>query len=129
MLYEVITSGAIERPGTYQLLKGENLKGLIASYGGGFSQIAEPRSIELGRYVGSANVSGIKRFLNDSDVQADYSLNDYDTVHVGTVTDLIPVMFMEGALARVHQDSTTNALVALTDTSGSELTATPEAFV
>ncbi len=123
----VTITGAVERPGTYQLLKGENLRDLIETYGGGYTQVADPSRIELVRYVGSPNHSGIKYFLTGSEADSGFSLNDYDSVSVGTVTDLIPVMFMEGALARVHQDSSTNALVALQDTGGSELTATPEA--
>lgn len=95
----VTLNGAVERPGTYQLLPGETLKDLVSYYGSGLTQVADPTRIEIVRYVGSPHASGQKILLGLEELEKGMELMDYDRVTVGSITDLIPVMFMEGALS------------------------------
>jgi protein involved in polysaccharide export with SLBB domain len=94
----VTITGAVERPGTYQLVNGENLKDLIENYGNGFVPLADTSRLELVRYVNSASISGDKIYLTQEDIIHNYSLEDYDDVIVPEITTLLPVMFIEGAI-------------------------------
>ena len=110
----VTLEGAVERPGAYQLLAGENLKELIELYGSGFTPVADRTRLELLRRVNSASVSGDKLFLNEENVAANHGLENYDAVRVPEITVLNPVMFVEGAVK-----SSSNSVSAL---EGVELT-------
>jgi protein involved in polysaccharide export with SLBB domain len=94
----ITVSGAIERPGSYQLLAGEGLKDLLYVYGNGLTPTADASRIELIRYVASSHPAGEKIFLTEADVTANAPLQHFDAVTVGEIVDLIPVMFMEGAV-------------------------------
>lgn len=91
-------AGAVERAGTYQLLPGENLADLVKKYGSGFTPVADPSRIELVRYVDSKAKAGDKIFLGEKDLDANYALENFDTVTVLERTDLKPVLFVEGAI-------------------------------
>ncbi|MDR3139270.1 MAG: SLBB domain-containing protein [Treponema sp.] len=95
----VTITGAVERPGAYQLLEGEELKELIEIYGNGFTPTADKTRLELVRMVNSVSVSGDKIFLAEEDVAVNYSLQDYDAITVPEITKLQPVMFVEGAVS------------------------------
>ena len=60
----VALNGAVERPGVYELLDGENLKKLIDYYGNGFESLADLSRIELYRSVTGNHDSGEKLYLN-----------------------------------------------------------------
>jgi protein involved in polysaccharide export with SLBB domain len=94
----VSVSGAVERPGAYQLLAGENLAALVGRYGGGLAPLADASRTELVRRVGGGSDSGEKRFLTGADIEGDYGLNNLDEVYIPLITDLMPVMFVEGAV-------------------------------
>jgi protein involved in polysaccharide export with SLBB domain len=94
----VTINGAVERPGTYQLLEGENLRDLIENYGSGFTPVADKTRIELVRLVNSVSASGDKIFLTEGDMAGNYVLENYDVVMVPEITGLRPVIFVEGAL-------------------------------
>jgi protein involved in polysaccharide export with SLBB domain len=74
--------GAVERPGVYQLLAGENLKNLIESYAGGITPLADKTRMELVRYVGSVSAFGDKIALSESDIQGNYALQNYDSIMI-----------------------------------------------
>jgi protein involved in polysaccharide export with SLBB domain len=95
---QVAINGAVERPGTYQLLEGEHLGELIGSYGSGFTVRADRTRVELLRVVGSGSPSGDKLFLSERDLEGDYELADQDVVTVPERTALRPVIFVEGAV-------------------------------
>jgi protein involved in polysaccharide export with SLBB domain len=95
---QVTLSGAVERPGTYQLLEGENLKELIETYGSGFTVRADRTRVDLLRVVGSGAPSGDKIFLSEDDFAGNYELADQDGVTVPERTALRPVIFVEGAV-------------------------------
>lgn len=94
----VTLTGAVERPGSYQLLPGENLKDLITYYGSGLTPLADSSRIELTRHIRSEYEAGQKIFLNSSNIDSNFELNHFDSLIIAEISDLIPVMFMEGAL-------------------------------
>ena len=94
----VTINGEVERPGTYQLLDGENINELIEFYGGGFTPIVDKTRIELVRMVESTDIAGDKIFLTKDNLEANYALENYDYVTVPTIVQLKPVMFVEGAI-------------------------------
>jgi protein involved in polysaccharide export with SLBB domain len=94
----VTLEGAVERPGVYQILDGENLKDLIEYYGSGFTHRADKTRLDLVRLVNSGNVAGRKISLAESDIEANYGLENHDVVTVPDITLLEPVMFVEGAV-------------------------------
>jgi protein involved in polysaccharide export with SLBB domain len=105
----VTIRGEVERPGMYQLLEGENLKELIEYYGSGFTPLADKTRLELVRYVNSRSISGDKYFLGEGDIPANYVLQNFDAVTVPEISQLRPVMFVEGAVGSIDADSPTVA--------------------
>ena len=94
----VTIQGAVERPGTYQLLYGEDIRDLIESYGGGFAPLADRTRIELVRHLNSEDAAGNRIFLTQDDLENGFALEDYDVVTVPAMRDLRPVLFVEGAV-------------------------------
>ena len=94
----VTISGAVERPGKYQLLPGEGLKELVEIYGSGLAPLADPSRIELVRYIYSNYIEGEKIYLNETDIANSYELSHFDSVTISAIDILKPVMFMEGAV-------------------------------
>jgi protein involved in polysaccharide export with SLBB domain len=110
----VTVSGEVGRPETYQLLDGENVKELIEVYGDGFTPIADKTRIELVRVVNSVDIAGEKIFITENDFANNFALEHYDEVTVPRITQLQPVMFIEGAVVntRVASDiSISNRLI------------------
>ncbi len=97
---KVTISGSVERPGTYELMKGENLKELIEYYGNGLTELADTRRIELTRSLETKEgyESGEKIYLNQDDFNANYPLECFDVITVYSYKSLKPVMFVEGAI-------------------------------
>ena len=95
----VTIGGAVERPGTYELLEGENLKELIEKYASGLTVFADSSRIELTRYEGSSNKEGDKLFLSEEELNANFTLHSYDSIYIKKIQDLMPVMFIEGAVS------------------------------
>jgi len=94
----VTIHGAVERPGTYQLLDGENIRELIEFYGGGFTPFVDPTRIELVRHLNSEDIAGNRIFLTLDDLENGFELEHHDVVTVPTISDLRPVLFVEGAV-------------------------------
>jgi polysaccharide export outer membrane protein len=95
---KVTISGAVERPGTYELLKGENLKDLVEKYGGGLAPLADSSRMELYRITDEKN-SGKQYYLSAKDIADNTALICYDSVKVCSYTDLQSAMFIEGAVS------------------------------
>lgn len=95
---KVTISGAVERPGTYELLDGENMQKLVNYYGGGLVDRADTSRIELTRTLNLNVPAGEKIYLTGDAISADYSLLCYDSVYISSYRDLKPVMFIEGAI-------------------------------
>ena len=94
----VTIEGEVKRPGIYQLLDGENINELIDFYSNGFTAVADSTRIEVTRHVNSRGVSGDKIFLTKNDLAVNYLLEDFDSIHVPAITQLQPVVFVEGAV-------------------------------
>jgi protein involved in polysaccharide export with SLBB domain len=94
----VMITGEIERPGVYHLLDGENVKELIEFYGSGFTPEADRTRLELTRLVNSNDVSGDKIYITENDLAENYALENYDIINIPKITQLQPVLFIEGAV-------------------------------
>jgi protein involved in polysaccharide export with SLBB domain len=94
----VTINGEVERPGTYQIVEGENLKELIGIYAGGFTELADNTRMELVRLINSTDIAGNKIYLTEDDIANNYALEHYDAITVPDITKLQPVMFLEGAI-------------------------------
>lgn len=105
---KVSLSGAVERPGSYVLEKGENLISLFEYYGGGFTDYADKNRIEINRYNPS-DLSTRVFYLNEDVLSKDFELMDHDSVNIVSSSDLKPVMFVEGAIFGGHQDVASGA--------------------
>lgn len=99
----VSIAGAVERPGMYQLLEGENINELIEFYGNGLTPIADRSRIEIIRIVNSVDISGSKIFLDEDALASNYALENYDEVTIPNITKLQPVIFVEGAVSSTYQ--------------------------
>jgi protein involved in polysaccharide export with SLBB domain len=103
----VTIAGAVKRPGTYQLLAGENLRDLIDMYGGGFTDLADRTRVEVDRFVNGESIAGSKLFLTDEDILESFELQNYDAILVPENRQLQPVVFVEGAiLSQANADLT-----------------------
>ena len=95
---QVKISGAVERPGVYELIGEENLKDLVETYGKGLAVMADPERIQLTRISNSKEKTGEKQFLTVANIQENYPLEHYDEVYVPSYNDLRPVVFLQGAV-------------------------------
>jgi protein involved in polysaccharide export with SLBB domain len=87
----VTLSGAVERPGTYQPLQGENLKELIDVYGGGFTATADKTRMVMLRYTSSESISGDRIILKEQSYLDNIALFDLDSITIPDITSLRPV--------------------------------------
>jgi protein involved in polysaccharide export with SLBB domain len=87
----VTVSGAVERPGTYQLLQGENLKDLVDSYGNGFTAVADKTRMTLVRYNSGESISGDRVILKEKDYLDNIVLYDLDSISIPAITAFRPV--------------------------------------
>lgn len=106
---KVFVNGAVKRPGTYELLDGENLKSLIDLYGDGFTPFSDLSRIELSRFLNEKDTYGKKIYLNKEDYEKDFNLVCYDSVTVSNLRDLNPHVFVEGAVQELSDDSALKA--------------------
>ena len=60
---QITVSGEVERPGTYQLLRGEHLEKAIEYYGSGLTASADPSRVELNQYNPNEKIQVI-RYVN-----------------------------------------------------------------
>jgi protein involved in polysaccharide export with SLBB domain len=106
---QVTLEGAVERPGHYQLLPVEELQELVENYGSGFTTAADRSRLELARLVNSVHASGDKLNLSPEDYAQNYPLEDSDVITVPAITNLRPVLFVEGAIGTSAAASPTAA--------------------
>ena len=103
----VTVSGAVERPGTYQLLDGENLNELIGFYGNGFRPLADKTRATLTRYIGSTEVSGYRILLTEEELTGNYILQNMDVIRIPDITDSRPAF----AVSRMERTITVSGAV------------------
>ena len=94
----VMIKGAVERPGTYEILPGENLKALIEYYASGLQSLADVSRTTLYRVTDEKD-SGKMLYLEQKDIESDFQLLLYDEVTIASYRDLTPAMFIEGAVS------------------------------
>jgi len=94
----VSIDGAVERPGTYEILDGENLRELIEIYGNGLEVLADTSRIELTRNLTTEKGSGQKSYLTQTDINLNFKLKSYDFITIASFSDSKPVVFVEGAI-------------------------------
>jgi protein involved in polysaccharide export with SLBB domain len=95
---KVTIRGAVERPGAYQLLSGENLQDLIDSYAYGITPLADKTRMELVRYVGTSSISGEKIALKESDIQKNHVLQNYDIVTIPDIREFWPAAVINSSI-------------------------------
>lgn len=95
---KVTVYGAVERPGIYELLPGENLKELVEVYGGGLLKKANLNGIELFRAEGIEHSAGRKMYLDEKSIESNFEIKDSDKVYVSSYEDKVPVVWLEGAI-------------------------------
>jgi protein involved in polysaccharide export with SLBB domain len=88
----VTIGGAVERPGTYQLLSGEHIGELIEKYAHGFTSMADKTRMEMVRYVGGESISGDKIIFTETEMAENFPLYNYDAITINEITSLRPVM-------------------------------------
>jgi protein involved in polysaccharide export with SLBB domain len=94
---KVSIAGEVFRPGTYELLPGEELESLVEYYGDGLTLAADPGRIRLTRI--SAEAAGETRIFPYAG-NTGILLEDQDVVEVGNKAASRPVAFCEGALSQ-----------------------------
>lgn len=104
----VTISGAVERPGTYQLLPGENLEKLINYYANGLTTTADPSRIEVSRIITEKSNAGEKIYLGSVMADNAFDLHNADSVNILTYTELRPVMYIEGAVGSLASSTSLN---------------------
>ena len=102
---EATVAGEVERPGTYQLLEGEDLEDLVRSYGGGFTKLADAAHLQITRWGQGGAAETL--YVNDASQPAHVELRDLDVVRVPSVEQRLQVVYFEGAIATAEGQSTT----------------------
>lgn len=95
---KVTLKGAVKRPGTYELLNGENLKDLIYKYGDGFTPYADTSRIDLFRINNESEAGKMYYFQNDA-IDSNIAIECFDSIKINSYEDLRAAMFIEGAIS------------------------------
>jgi protein involved in polysaccharide export with SLBB domain len=90
-------SGEVKRPGTYQLLPGENLRALIDRYAEGFLPSAMPSHTTITKRPTLERPEGEARIVDASRI--DFTMSEGDTVSIAAREQFLPVVYVEGAIA------------------------------
>jgi hypothetical protein len=95
---QITVSGEVERPGTYQLLWGEQLEDVIVKYGNGFTAAAARSRVELYQYNPLENIEEIKYLDVTEGFDRTITLKNGDSVFVPSNIELLPIIYFEGAI-------------------------------
>ena len=113
---KVTIVGEVERPGTYELLPGENLKELVEKYGNGLTEFADLSRIQIERVYSENSVSGEMNYLKansiDDKILSDYVLQCYDKINIMSYSSLKPVVFIEGAVLQDTNEAGTELVTS-----------------
>ncbi len=103
-LRQVTISGEVRRPGTYQLLEEEGLRALVEVYGGGLTRASLQSRVEL-ESTDRATDRRRMAYLDLSRAIPDtVPLGDGDVVVVPSRTELMPVVYFQGAFVPANAD-------------------------
>ena len=83
----------------------ENLKALVEVYADGLTPLADITRLELVRLVETTSKSGDIISLTVEDIANNFTLQHFDSIRVPNITELRPVIFVEGALGNMETDT------------------------
>lgn len=110
---QVRIAGQVKRPGTYQLLPGEELSDLIYDYADGPTVDADLEDIRITRSASEGEDLSTLRYV-DAGANPAFGLLDQDAVSVPNRNDYLPVVFFEGAVGggeeELGEESTSDQL-------------------
>lgn len=92
-------TGAVRRPGVYQILNGEFLEQLVEQYADGLLESANRERINIEKHSVASSAIG-KTSILSYDTSKKLSLDHMDSVYIPSVMDLQPVCWFEGAIGR-----------------------------
>lgn len=94
-------TGAVKRPGVYQLLEKETLYDLINIHADGFTKLADKSNIEVLSVMKESLVySDGAKYINAESINLSLvKLNDFDTVYVKSQIKFAPRVTIQGAIA------------------------------
>lgn len=96
---KVTISGCVERPGTYQLLDGENIQELIETYGGGLKEFANNSKITITSHSKSPDFPLGNSFVLTAKEDIDsYQIKNFDEVYIEDSFKLKNIIYFEGAI-------------------------------
>lgn len=109
---EISISGAVKRPGKYELLNDENLEDLI-EFANGLTEEAYPQLTRFSRF------NPIKKEYTseyiDLTKKRDIELKHMDEIHIYDISIIQPVAFIEGIFDTVHKNQMESQDLALLD--------------
>jgi protein involved in polysaccharide export with SLBB domain len=94
----VSIGGTVQRPGTYQLIEGDNLKKLVEYYGSGLTPLADTSRITLTRQINDIQSPSKVFYLTNTDIAADFELNALDVVAISSLEERSARIFLQGAV-------------------------------
>lgn len=98
---KVSISGSVERPGTYELLKDENILELINVYAKGATKSANLSKIQLLRFENSENQSESHKkiiYLNKNSIEQNFVLADMDSIHIPDQNEIQSFIEIKGVI-------------------------------
>jgi polysaccharide export outer membrane protein len=95
---QIMVSGEVKRPGRYQILSGENLEKLITEYCDGFTAVADSSRVEFYRYNPDQNREEVTYLDMTEGFDREISLANGDVIFVPSNTELLPIVYFEGAI-------------------------------
>ncbi len=102
---EITVTGEVERPGSYQLLEGEELREAIQSYAEGFTKVADQARLEVTRWDTEGTGAGQTFYVDASSLEKPVALRDLDAVRVPSKKERLPVAYFEGAIAPTSEST------------------------
>lgn len=94
---KVEINGEVFRPGTYEILSGEELSELIFNYADGFTPFAKKDNIEVSHFIKKTGLYQTS-YYNETDLLTTIPLDSYDKVYISSVKDTKQVIYVEGAV-------------------------------
>jgi polysaccharide biosynthesis/export protein len=103
--------GEVDNAGTFELLPDENYFDLI-NLAGGYSSIADKSCVYISRNVTDKSGNG-EIIKVDPDLMSTVGIQDLDTITVNSKKDLMPAVFIEGAISNAPNTLFTDGSMAL----------------
>lgn len=125
---KVTISGAVKRPGVYELLPGEELSSLIFDYADGFTPYADHNSIAISRFVGGKELYNLE-YIKETDLHTDVPLACYDRIVINTTLYQRAMIHVDGYVREDYNYATENNYEVETPTTTANMLNEPTAAV